>query len=604
MGFYLGLILYALLWFAALELNKNRVLGWVIALALFGAYALLLRRDFLGARWYARLGAFLVLTLLLVLTFRFTEGPVMRRPAVAGRNPAVTEVVTVGQGQLTGVLTPDGAVEVYAGIPYAAPPVGELRWKEPQDPASWEGVFAADRFAPMSMQVVQSNLAGSLAQIIGYHDYTFSLHDNFRDAVSEDSLYLNIWKPAGEQRDLPVIVYVHGGSLQTGQPWYADYSGEGLARKGVIVVNFGYRLGVFGFYADEELIAESPNGTTGNYGLLDQIKALEWVQRNIAAFGGDPTNVTLAGESAGAACVSALCTSPLAEGLFVRVIGESSTATAPRPAHSFRLLDEALASGRATRERFGAASLADMRALPAEKLAAAMDTEHHMTVDGYALTRTPFEAYRSGAFCERAQLQGCNAEEGAPFLLFDKANQKNYADKIRALFGDRADEVLALYPAADDREAKENWLDIYSAWYFTYGHFCWARQAGSAGLPVYAYFFTKSNGRLGAWHSGEEVYCYANIPEGSKLYDSGDRELSGIFSSYFVNFARCGDPNGEGLPVWEPTRDGTRVLELGESVYMREERYLPLYEILDRMQGFETGEMEKCEDTGSADNGG
>ena len=146
-------------------------------------------------------------------------------------------------------------MEVYAGIPYAAPPVGELRWREPQDPVPWEGVLRADTFAPMSMQVVNSNLYSSLAQIIGYHDYQISLHDNFRDAVSEDSLYLNIWKPAGEQEKLPVIVYVHGGSLQTGQPWYADYSGEGLARKGVIVVNFGYRLGVFGFYADEELMA-------------------------------------------------------------------------------------------------------------------------------------------------------------------------------------------------------------------------------------------------------------------------------------------------------------------------------------------------------------
>ena len=179
-------------------------------------------------------------------------------------------------------------MEVYAGIPYAKPPVGELRWREPQDPEPWEGVLAADHFAPMSMQPQNAAWYSSMAQIIGYHDYEISLDDNFRDLNSEDALYLNIWKPAGEQENLPVLVYIHGGSLQTGQPWYADYSGEGLARKGVIVVNMGYRLGVFGFLADEELMAESPNGTTGNYGLLDQIKALEWVRDNIAAFGGDP----------------------------------------------------------------------------------------------------------------------------------------------------------------------------------------------------------------------------------------------------------------------------------------------------------------------------
>ena len=586
MGFYIGLVLYALLWLAALELNKNMLLGWVLAIGLFAGYAFLLRRVWPGARWYARLGAFLALTLLLLVVFRVTEGPVRRRPAVEGKNPAVTEIVTVEQGQLTGVFTPDGAVEVYAGIPYAAPPVGDLRWREPQDPAPWEGVLRADTFAPMSMQVVNSNLYSSLAQIIGYHDYQISLHDNFRDAVSEDSLYLNIWKPAGAQEKLPVIVYVHGGSLQTGQPWYADYSGEGLARRGVIVVNFGYRLGVFGFYADEELMAESPNGTTGNYGLLDQIKALEWVRANIAAFGGDPANVTLAGESAGSACVSALCTSPLAKGLFVRVIGESSTVTAPRPAHSYRLLEEALETGRATRERFGASSLAEMRAVPAEKLAAAMDSNHHMTIDGYALTKSPYEAYLAGENHEQAQLQGCNSEEGTPFILFGMAKLKNYEEKVRTLFGDYADEVLSLYPAATDQEAKENWIDLYSAWFFTYGHYCWTRQASAQGLPVYEYYFTKQNGRLGPWHSGEEVYCWGNIPASSKLYDTSDRELSEIFCSYFANFARTGDPNGEGLPVWEPTADGTRVLELGEGVYMREERYLPLYDILDRMQGF------------------
>ena len=579
-------MLYALLWLAALELNKNMLLGWVLAIGLFAGYAFLLRRVWPGARWYARLGAFLALTLLLLVVFRVTEGPVRRRPVVEGKNPAVTEIVTVEQGQLTGVFTPDGAVEVYAGIPYAAPPVGDLRWREPQDPAPWEGVLRADTFAPMSMQVVNSNLYSSLAQIIGYHDYRISLHDNFRDAVSEDSLYLNIWKPAGAQEKLPVIVYVHGGSLQTGQPWYADYSGEGLARKGVIVVNFGYRLGVFGFYADEELMAESPNGTTGNYGLLDQIKALEWVQANIAAFGGDPANVTLAGESAGSACVSALCTSPLAKGLFVRVIGESSTVTAPRPAHSYRLLEQALETGRATRERFGASSLAEMRAVPAEKLAAAMDSNHHMTIDGYALEKSPYEAYLAGENHEQAQLQGCNSEEGTPFILFGMAKLKNYEEKVRTLFGDYADEVLSLYPAATDQEAKENWIDLYSAWFFTYGHYCWTRQASAQGLPVYEYYFTKQNGRLGPWHSGEEVYCWGNIPASSKLYDTSDRELSEIFCSYFANFARTGDPNGEGLPIWEPTADGTRVLELGEGVYMREERYLPLYAILDKMQGF------------------
>ncbi|MER2151773.1 MAG: carboxylesterase family protein, partial [Candidatus Limivicinus sp.] len=334
--------IFALLFLALLELNKNTVFGWILAILLLAGYAVFYARTLSKKSGLLRFAGFLALMLVLaLLLFRLTVGPVKRHPAVEGKTGGVTDVVTVRDGQLTGVLTDDQAVEVYAGIPYAAPPVGDLRWREPQDPEPWDGVLQADTFAPMAMQPQKSPIYNSLAQIVGYHDYEMSLDDHFREAISEDALYLNIWKPAGEQRDLPVLVFIHGGALQTGQPWYADYSGEGLARKGVIVVNMGYRLGVFGFLATDELAAESPNGTTGNYGLLDQIKALEWVRDNIAAFGGDPDNVTVAGESAGSACVSALCTSPLAKGLFRRAIGESSTVSAPIPAHSFRLLDEA-----------------------------------------------------------------------------------------------------------------------------------------------------------------------------------------------------------------------------------------------------------------------
>ncbi len=586
MAFCIGLGVYALLWFAALELNKNTLVGWAFALALFVGFALLHRRVLKCAKWFTKLGAFLLLTGALFAAFQATQGPVRLRPAIEGTGLKATEIVTVEQGQLTGLTSADGAVEVYAGIPYAAPPVGELRWREPQEPEHWDGVRSMASFAPMSMQVVSSNLYSSLAQLIGYHDYTISLSDNFTDAVSEDSLYLNIWKPAGAREKLPVLVYIHGGSLQTGQPWYADYSGEGLARKGVIVVNFGYRLGVFGFLADEELAAESPNGTTGNYGLLDQIQALKWVQRNIAAFGGDPENVTLAGESAGSACVSALCVSPLAKGLFVRAIGESSSVTAPAPAHSFRTLDEALKTGETTKARFGAASIEELRQLPAERLVEAMDTNHHITVDGYVLTKTPYEAYRAGEHNETALLHGYNSEEGTPFILFGMAKLSNYEQKVRALFGESAEEVLALWPAASDAEARQNWIELYSVWYFSYGHSCWARQAGALGLDVYEYYFTKQNGRLGPWHSGEEVYLYRNIPAHSRLYDESDRALSETFSEYIVNFLRTGDPNGEGLPVWETTADGARLLELGETVGMTDERYGKLYDILDRRFGF------------------
>ena len=583
----IGLIVIGAVFLALLELHKNSLWGWALALIVLAGFFFLRRNVLLDKSWLLRAAGWIALVAVLAAVLLFTQGPFLRRPAVEGKDPAATEIVTVEQGQLTGLVSADGTFEVYAGIPYAKPPVGELRWREPQDPEPWEGVLAADHFAPMGMQPDNGAIYNSLAAIIGYHDYRITARDNFRDMMSEDSLYLNVWKPAGEVRNAPVLVYIHGGSLMTGQPWYADYSGEGLARDGMIVVNMGYRLGVFGFYADPELAAESPNGTTGNYGLLDQIKALEWVRRNIAAFGGDPDNVTLAGESAGSACVTALCTSPLARGLFRRAIGESSTTTAPRPAHSYRSLEEAYQTGQKTKDRFGAASLAELRSVPAEKLVAATDVNHHITVDGYVLTESPYESYRKGIHNEEAVFHGYNAAEGALFILFDHARLKNYEQKVRDFFGEYADEVLALYPASTDAEARANWIDIYSAVFFCHGHYCWTRQALANHIPVYEYFFTKDNRRLGANHSGEEVYFYGNVPADSGLYDDSDRALEKTMRAYFRNFITSGDPNGGDLPIWEPVTDTGVIFELGDRMGPTEERFVKLYAVLDRMQGWE-----------------
>ena len=583
--FWIFFVLLCAVSLTLLELNKNSLAAWIGTLALLAGYAVLRLKKLKGKHFYLRAAAFLAISSLLLSILLHVGRPYRFRPAVE-KSGGMTGVIELRDGKVQGVLTADKAVEVYTGIPYAKPPVGELRWKAPQDPEPWGGVRTCTHFAAMAMQPRSSEIYNSLSQIVGFHDVEVSVHDNFRDAVSEDALYLNIWKPAGAGEKLPVLVYIHGGSLQTGQPWYADYSGEGLARKGIIVVNLGYRLGVFGFLATEELQAEDPNGSTGNYGLMDQIKALEWVRDNIAAFGGDPDNVTLSGESAGAACVTALCTSPEAKGLFRRAIAESSTTTAPMPQHSFRLMDEALKTGRETMERFKASTIEELRALPAEQLVAAADTNHHITVDGYILTKTPYESYKAGEHNEEALLHGFNAEEGTPFILFDQANLKNYETKVRAYFKDRADEILALYSPKTDDEAKTMWVDLYSSVYFTHGHYCLSRQAIAAKEPVWEYLFAKTNGRLSAWHSGEEVYCYNNIPADSKLYNESDRALADLFSDYFANFIRSGDPNGEGLPAWEESRDGTNVMLLGDEQKMSADPYLPIDGILDRMQGW------------------
>lgn len=582
-------VILVILLFAVLELGKHTLSGWIIAALLLAGFYWLRAAKLKETKRGIRFLSWICLLVLCGVILWISWPPIRPVPAVAGKNPEKTDVVHLEQGDLTGVVSEDGEIEIYAGIPYAEPPVGDLRWKEPVPAGKWEGVLEADTFAPMSMQTQRLPIYNSLQQIIGFHDYKFfDFTDNYREPASEDSLYVNIWKPAGSGlKDLPVMVYVHGGTLQTGQPWYEDYSGQGLAHKGVIVVNLAYRLGVFGYFADPAFAEESPNGTTGNYGLLDQILALQWVHDNIEAFGGDPDNITLAGESAGSASVTAICTSPLAKGLFRRLIAESSTVTAPEPAHSFWPMEDALAAGEEMKARYGAETPEELRALPAEKIAKELNTFHYMTVDGYALTETPYESYAKGIHNEEAQLQGYNQKEADPFIIFDQANLKNYEQKIRKSFeGAYADQVLALYPAATDEEARQNWANIYTAVLFTYGHYCLGRQATANNIPSYTYYFTKDNGRLGSWHSGEEVYLYGNIPPSSKLYTEEDRALSEIFMNYVINFMKNGDPNGKGLPEWRQTIDGKNVLELGDTVGETEAPYQELFRILDEIQGF------------------
>ncbi len=577
------LILIGILCIAAMELNKNTLLGPILIVAAVAEFIFIWPRLILGQPGYLKVVAWILFFVCVLIIFYISQGPEKDHPAVEGKDPRTTKVITIEQGRLIGVYTEDKKVEVYAGIPYAKPPVGDLRWKEPQDPEPWDDVFKADHFGPMSMQEQAPAIVSSLTQIAAYHDYKITTKDDHREKNSEDSLYLNVWKPVTEETGLPVLVYIHGGSLTSGQTWYADHSGEGLARKGVIVVSMAYRVGIFGFFADKDLKKESPFGTTGNYGLLDQIQALKWVQKNIAAFGGDPSNVTIAGESAGSVCVTALCTSPLARGLFQRAIGESSTMTAKKPAHSFRTLEEAYEAAEKTKEEWKASSLEALRAIPAKKLAKASKDHHHVTIDGYVLKETPYESYRKGWYNERQILHGYNKLEGQAFVLADPANMKNYRDKVRKIFKRHTDEVMELFPASNNAEAKQNWIDIFSAVFFTYGHYNWTRQALQNHIPVYEYYFTKENRRIGPNHAGEMIYFYHMIPKDSKLFDEADRKLSDTISDYIVNFVKTGDPNGEGLPEWRAQEDPTTVLELNETIAPVEERFLKLYEILDQV---------------------
>ena len=594
--FAIAFFLTALIHFSLLELGKNTVIGWIVSVCVFLIFLFIFKMPLSEKGVWVKLLAWACLFGVLVITGKISAPPVRSIPAVKGKDPARTDVVTVEQGELTGVLNEDESVEVYAGIPYAKPPVGELRWKEPQEPDSWEGIRVCDTFAPMSMQQRTNTVFASLTEIFVYHTFRVSLEDNFLEPMSEDSLYLNIWKPAGKAEDLPVLFFIHGGSLTSGQPSYGEYNGESLAKKGVIVVSFGYRLNVFGYLADEELAAESPNGTTGNYGLLDQIQALKWVKENIAAFGGDPDNITIAGESAGSSSVNAICVSPLTEGLFRRAIGESSGITAVKPYHTFRSLGSALEMGKKIREEFGAKSISDLRTVDASKLVNTKYTNSAMTVDGYAITEQPYLTYEKGNNHEEALLNGFNTHEADLFMLFNKVSSDNYEKVVSSVLGDHAKEAVELFPAKEvdpkyhylveqGKDAKGSCNAIYTAGWFSYSHFTWSRYMEQQGRPVWQYYFSKDNGGLGSNHGGEMPYCYGNLFRHANLYDESDTALSEMMMSYWVNFAKTGDPNGEGLPRWDTYRsDKCNVMEFGQSQGMVTDPYADLYPLFDLYQ--------------------
>ena len=594
MVWVLLLVLCVLVCAALYLLGRVTLPGWLLAAALLCAFAYL-RAQVIGAGVLPRLICWAALLAALALTFRLCGPPVRAVPAVSDKHPTATGVVTVAQGDLTGVYTSDGGVEVYTGIPYAKPPVGELRWREPQAPESWDGVRVCDHFAPMSMQTRGATWFNSLTEWGIYHTFRPRLFHNSLEPMSEDSLYLNVWKPAGEQRSLPVMVYIHGGSLTNGQPSYSEYNGESLARKGIVVVNFGYRLNVFGYLATDALAAESPNGTTGNYGLLDQIAALQWVRDNIAAFGGDPEQVTVCGESAGASSVNALCVSPLSEGLFRRAIAQSSGLTARKPYHTFRALSDALEMGRSIMAEFGANTMDDLRAIPAEQLVNTKYTNNSMTVDGYAVTEQPYLTYEKGENHEEALLHGFNVHEADLFTLFTKVTRDNYVQTLRPLLGDWAEEAAELVPPAplDERyhyivdaggDAKGSSNAVYSAAWFSYSHYCWTRLLSAQNKPVWEYRFVKDNGSLGSCHGGELPYAFGNLDRHAWLYDDADRALSEVMQEYWANFVKYGDPNGANLPTWDTTRDARTLLELGEEIVSAADPCLKLYELLDAYQ--------------------
>ncbi len=599
MLFYAVIILITLLYLVILELSKNIILGWIIGV--FVSIAMISYRCFLADKGFLSTkvklitwGSFIGI---LCANYLLTSPPYKNVPAVDNKNPDVTEVVHVVQGDLTGVYNADHSVKVYAGIPYAKPPVGELRFKAPQAPEGWDSVRACDAFGPVAMQPRSDTLYDSLSHILGWHDYQVKLGDEYIEPMSEDCLYLNVFAPE-DMGDEPLLVifYIHGGSLTTGQSSYTEYRGEDLAKRGVIFVNFAYRLGVFGYYTADDLKEESPNNTTGNYGLLDQIAALNWVKDNIAAFGGDPDRITIAGESAGSSSVNAICVSPLTEGLFNYAIAESSGILAYKPFHTFRDYSEAIEQGDIVREEFKAKSSMELRDIPAEELVKTASNQSAMTVDGYAIVEQPYLTYEKGENHEKALLNGFNAKEADAFNLGIKATAENYEELLAEDLGDYASDMAKVVPPDSPQrdqhfivdamgDAKGALNQAYSAIWFSYSHYLWNNYMVKQGKPAYEYYFTKTNNSLSNYHAGEIPYAYGNLWRHPGLYNEDDYKLSDIMQQYFVNFAKTGDPNGEGLPKWEARTVGNnQLLQLDTEIKMTEDPNEKLYDIIDKYE--------------------
>jgi para-nitrobenzyl esterase len=470
-----------------------------------------------------------------------------------------TTVLSLEGGALAAPAPGPGGVRAYKGIPYAAPPVGPLRWRPPQPVAPWNGVRSAEAFGPNSLQGI-----------------VFDDIDPAACGVSEDCLYLNVWTPAaprGAER-LAVMVWIHGGGFVVGSGSEPRYDGTRLAARGIVVVTLNHRLNALGFLAHPELSRESEHGASGNYGMLDLVAALQWVRRNISAFGGDPDKVTIAGESAGSEAVSALMASPLDKGLFARAIGESGAMFAT-PSRSPAPLARAEAGGIAFMRKVGAANLKQLRDAPAEAiLAAAPGLGYRPIVDGRFLPTSPAAIFAGQEQSDVPLMAGWNKDEGFNFTLMQgEAAERPYPGLVRKIFGERTEDALRFYPAGsrEGEEASARALGgdltiIHSTWAWIEAQTATGKadifrfRFDRAPLTPQGWFGERDSRSAGAFHAGEILYVFDNLHAFPWLISDADRALARLASSYWVNFVKSGDPNGPDLPAWPSFRAGSIML--------------------------------------------
>ncbi|MGB8492256.1 MAG: carboxylesterase family protein [Bacteroidales bacterium] len=478
-------------------------------------------------------------TVLLTMFVLFTGG------LCAAQQPAP---VKVDCGLLQGI-SEDG-LTVYKGVPFAAPPVGDLRWRAPQPAAKWEGVLRADKFAPGPIQ-----------------------GQNFPFGKSENCLYLNIWTPVKSTNDrIPVLVWIHGGGFGAGSASEQLFYGDKLARKGVVLVCIAYRVGQLGFLAHPELSSESPDHVSGNYGLLDMIAGLQWIRKNIAAFGGDPDKVTIFGESAGGIAVSMLCASPLARGLFRGAISESGGSFGPPrpttfPGENMKRLRDAELAGEEFVKSAGVSSIGALRKLEADKLPGGRGIGMAWPIiDGYVIPDDQYKLYAKGNYNDIPVLIGYNSDEGASFSRF--SSPAEYIADVRGRYGKFADALIKAYPVGPDtvpKTARDLLRDAAFGWHT----WIWARLQSQTGKSkVFYYYFDQHpdypenspRAGYGSAHGTEIPYVFQHLNSsnpmmGNRQVTKDDEAISEAMATYWTNFAKYGNPNGEGVPSWPAFSD-------------------------------------------------
>jgi para-nitrobenzyl esterase len=471
------------------------------------------------------------------------------------KNDLLDPVVQTRYGQVRGVETESKAVTVFKGIPYAKPPVGELRWREPQAPESW------------GEQILDASSSGCscMQKKIGSHlpNGPWTEECMVQDSISEDCLYLNIWTPARSNTDkLGVLVYFHGGAFNEGSGSIAVYDGEELAKKGIIVVTINYRLGIMGFFSHPELTLESPVKASGNYGILDCIAAVKWVKENIENFGGDPARITISGQSAGSSAVHVLTASPLAKGLFSGAIAVSGSGMSRLSGGT--TLAEAEKNGYEFSEKLGK-DLAGLRQMTAGEIYSNLSGVRFSTViDGYVLPDKMITIFERGEHNDVVTMTGSTADDaGSPLR---QTTSEKFKEETKRQYADRADAFLAIYPAENDEQA--NHATVQSARDRSKAEtFKWATFKTRAGkTPVYTYYFDQAipwpeHPEFGAFHTGDVPYYFNNLKMIDRPWTAADTLVAETASSYWANFVKSGNPNNGDLPEW-PAFDSTRAITL------------------------------------------